>query len=343
MSEPACPPLHRLYYTATQGGRVAWYLAHYALTARLSSPWRGAPRHYSVPLPTLKVLLADLRATFEEEWRDIAAGLYRAPHDALRPPHEVLGQSLAYFADFFAVDRRRRQGATQEAAALAGAGSWPRYYTQNFHFQTDGYLSERSARLYDGQVETLFLGGGDLMRRRALPWIAQLQPARLLDVGCGTGRFLGFVADSFPGIERLALDLSPAYLREAARQLKRWPGTKFIEAKAEKIPEPDASIDLVSAVFLFHELPAQVRTRVLGEIARVLKPGGSFLLLDSLQRGDHPPYDGLLEFFPVAFHEPYYTDYVSQDLGTLAAPHGLRLVETRRAFLSKIALFRKER
>ena len=44
----------------------------------------------------------------------------------------------------------------------------PEYYAQDFHFQTGGYLTEDSARLYDVQVETLFMGAAGPMRRTAL-------------------------------------------------------------------------------------------------------------------------------------------------------------------------------
>ena len=54
------------------------------------------------------------------------------------------------------------------------ANGLPRYYQQNFHFQTDGYLSDHSARLYDFQVESLFAGTADVMRRRAYVPIAKI-------------------------------------------------------------------------------------------------------------------------------------------------------------------------
>jgi SAM-dependent methyltransferase len=54
------------------------------------------------------------------------------------------------------------------------------------------------------------------------------------------------------------------------------------------------------------ELPPEVRRTVIREAARVLKPGGR-LILDSLQRGDEPAYDAMLERFPQFYHEPYYT------------------------------------
>jgi SAM-dependent methyltransferase len=54
----------------------------------------------------------------------------------------------------------------------------------------------------------------------------------------------------------------------------------------------------VTSIFMFHELPPKVRRIIFGECARVLKPGGRFVLVDSLQRGDEPDYAGLLELFP---------------------------------------------
>jgi ubiquinone/menaquinone biosynthesis C-methylase UbiE len=50
------------------------------------------------------------------------------------------------------------------------------------------------------------------------------------------------------------------------------------------------SQDAVTSLFLFHELPLKVRRIVFRECARVLKPGGRLVLVDSLQRGDRPDY-----------------------------------------------------
>jgi ubiquinone/menaquinone biosynthesis C-methylase UbiE len=49
-------------------------------------------------------------------------------------------------------------------------------------------------------------------------------------------------------------------------------------------------LDVSTAIsfFLFHELPPKVRRLAVRECARVLKPSGRLVLLDSLQRGDQP-------------------------------------------------------
>jgi ubiquinone/menaquinone biosynthesis C-methylase UbiE len=98
--------------------------------------------------------------------------------------------------------------------------------------------------------------------------------------------------------------MSEAYLKHAQRHLKHWTWTRFVAGKAEAIPLPDNSQDAVTSTFLFHELPPKVRHITIRECARVLKPGGRLVILDSLQRGDHPDYDGLLELFPQNYHEP---------------------------------------
>jgi hypothetical protein len=76
-------------------------------------------------------------------------------------------------------------------------------------------------------------------------------------------------------------------------------------------------------------------------MARVLKPGGLLVFLDSLQMGDRPGWDGLLEAFPVRFHEPYFRHYTIDDLDGLFTDAGLLPVSTAPVFLSKLMVRRK--
>ena len=193
----------------------------------------------------------------------------------------------------------------------------------------------------------LFGGAADAMRRQALVPLGRVlaergvRGAALLDLACGTGRFLREVKSNYPRLAVSALDLSPHYLELAREALAPWSGGTFLEAPAEAVPAPAAGFDVVTCIFLFHELPAKTRRQVVAEMARVLRPGGAAIMLDSIQLGDVPAYDALVEYFPHAFHEPYYAQYVREDLGALFAEAGLTLEESRLAYFSKVMTFRK--
>lgn len=333
--------LDRVSYAAHQTARVAWYAGHYAAGRRLLKPM-PKPDFAIGPTPSRAELTTDMRAMFEREWQDIAAGLVPPP-GALGPdPGEFLRRSLLYFRDLPKVDARRHGELDAELPPGEQGDGLPGYYRQNFHFQSDGWLSDRSAALYDTQVEVLFTGAADVMRRRALKPIAEWMRGRDqrqlagLDVGCGTGRLLAFLHRAWPGLRLTGLDLSPPYLAEARRLIGRTARVKLIEAAAEKLPFEAASVDLAVSSFLLHELPGDVRQQALAEMARVVKPGGLIVIVDSLQKGDRPEWDGLLDLFPHYFHEPYYADYVAGRLGDWARAAGLAVSGHERAFLSSV-------
>ena len=338
--------LDRLTYAARQTARVAWYAGHYAAGRRLLKPM-PKPDFPVGPTPGRAELTADMRALFAREWRDIDAGLFPAPRGLGPEPAEFLRRNLLYFRDLPQVDARRHGQLDDELPPGTQADGLPDYYRQNFHFQSDGWLSDHSAALYDTQVEVLFTGAADIMRRRALAPIARWlegrnqREVRGLDVGCGTGRLLASLHHAWPGLRLTGIDLSAPYLEEARRLIGRTARVKLSEGAAEALPFEDASLDLVVSSFLLHELPKEVRSAAIAEMARVVTPDGLIVIVDSIQKGDHPAWDGLLDLFPHYFHEPYYSDYVGGRLEDWYTPAGLSPVSTERAFLSKVAAFRR--
>ena len=343
----AATPLDRLSYGLAQGLRTLWFSGHYALTARLSPRAPGGPP--PARLPSWDVINEDLAALFRRDWRNIEAGLYRLPHDMWPNPVAALRQSARYFRDLPAVNRRKQDRRADEVRVTANKARYPAYYLQNFHYQSDGYLSPESAALYDYQVEVLFTGGADAMRRQLLvPLRAAfdrmpIRTSRMIDVACGTGRFLTFVKDNYPRLHVTGIDLSAPYLMEARRRLDRWSRTALAVGQAERLPFATASIDIASCIFLFHELPRPVRRQAAAEVARVLRPGGVLLFMDSIQRGDRADYDPLLDRFPKAMHEPYFADYVEDDLQRLFREQGLILESQERAFFARMIVLRRER
>ena len=354
MAAPEPSIITRVAYGVSQLSRVIWYLGHGLALRRLAEPARrdnGAKARRrvrtSAAVPDRARLYADMARLFLQDLANIEAGIYPLPFDHDGTLLTLIHRSRLFFADLPEIHRRREERGHSEIFDKNTRGTRPRYYLQNFHFQSGGWLTEESAERYDTQVEVLLNGTANAMRRQALPLLHELfagrdqRQLRLLDIGCGTGRFLDFVKQAWPRLQIIGLDMSDAYVRHARRHLRRWSRTRFVVGKAEAIPFPDSSQDAVTSIFLFHELPPKVRRSALRECARVLKPGGRLIIQDSLQRDDQKDYEGLLQLFPQNYHEPYYASYTKEDFGTLALACGLAHERSVMAFVSKIMVFTK--
>ena len=340
-------------HLAGQTLRTGWYAALYRLTNReVSRLGENGEGRIAVTKPTPKswALIQDVLKLQAQDARNVKDGLYPIPIEDDVSLGNYVEAVRQMFADLPSSNERRAAGRANEAAELPEAQGMPEYYAQNFHFQSGGYLTPESARLYDVQVETLFMGAAGAMRRQAIRPIAEFMHGRdqrglrLLDVACGSGRFLGQLAQAFPRLVMTGTDLSQAYIDEAARFLEGRKTIALRQANAEALPFEPGGFDIATCVYLYHELPHDVRRRVTASIAQTLKPGGLFVFIDSLQWGDVPEYDGLLEAFPQRFHEPYYLDYLEDSLdgsSDLFAECGLKPEQSFPAFLSKIVVCRK--
>ena len=289
---------------------------------------------------------------------NIEQRIYKMPTDLdIRHPQwqpsAVLSQIRDYVTDRETVLARSRKGLEGglEIREKFESPKYPEYYLRNFHYQTDGWLSGKSAEIYDYQVESLFMGTADAMRRQIVPDImAFVEEKRAsgvvvgdiehLDVATGTGRFISQVLENAP-MRTTCLDLSPFYLEEAKKLLSRTNSNiKYCEAAAERMPFADASFDSISCVYMFHELPHDIRVQVVSEFARILKPNGRVFFVDSAQKGE-VPYDRVLEGFTIIAHEPYYLDYTQENLEELFAASGLEVLNKGVWWVSKSMTFKK--
>ena len=332
-------------YAARAAAKAIWWGAAGVAARAITRPTDVKPADFepSAEAPPAGFVRRAWLQAFEKEAADVAAGLYPAMDDRPADPVAAIRRTADFITDAMAVEARRRRGDGAEVRAEAPA-SYPAYYRQNFHFQSGGWFTADSAGRYEVQVEALFAGTAGAMRRRALSLLAKAwkirdhRGLRVLDLACGAGGFLEDLSSAFPRARLLGLDLSPAYLSQA-RAIA--PAAAFVQGKAEQLPFADASLDAVTSVYLFHELPPKVRTAAAAEIARVLKPGGLFVFADSIQPVDEPRLGRLLEAFPAYFHEPYYASYASADLDDLFGVVGLRRRDADTAFLTKAVLFQK--
>ena len=95
----------------------------------------------------------------------------------------------------------------------------------------------------------------------------------VLDVGCWTGGFLSLIEGSAGRAS--AIDVDPAALAVARRNL---PGARFVESSVLEMPFEDESFDVVTMWAVLEHLPAGCEPAALGEIRRVLRPGGHIAL-----------------------------------------------------------------
>jgi ubiquinone/menaquinone biosynthesis C-methylase UbiE len=321
--------LDKLIFNTAQAARISWFFGQKLLAARITGPVPLPEPLRGRAMPDKRQILRDLWELIEQDWRNVEAGYYLPPPDEFDSPLGALRRAADFFADLSAVERRRHSSTEACRLTQVHDGGCPPYYLQKFHFQSDGYLSGPSARRYDHQVEVLFGGATAVMRRQALvplrPALARRGAERLLDVGCGTGCFLREVKANYPRLRVFGLDLSPYYLAVARQNLRAWSRARFVKCMAETMPFADEQFDAVTCIYLFHELPPEVRRVVVDEIRRVLRPGGVL---------------AMLEYFPVAFHEPYYASYLDEDLDRLWSP-GFTPEARLPAYFSKVLSYRR--
>jgi ubiquinone/menaquinone biosynthesis C-methylase UbiE len=136
-------------------------------------------------------------------------------------------------------------------------------------------------------------------------------PNTILDVGCGTGRLLRAARERWPSARLVGVDPSAGMVRAGTALTP----AELHVAGAEEMPLPDRSIDLAFSTIAFHHWSDPERG--LREVARVLRPGGGFILVDNL---------GPQWLAPYLKDRPYLT---ADERAALWAKAGLRVLEQR--------------
>ncbi|NDL57755.1 class I SAM-dependent methyltransferase [Phytoactinopolyspora mesophila] len=119
----------------------------------------------------------------------------------------------------------------------------------------------------------------------AVRWMTGDAPARVLDLGAGTGKLTSSLIDA--GHDVVAVDPSEPMLEHLAMAM---PQAEAHVGSAEAIPVADASVDVVVVAQAFHWFDHEV---AVPEIARVLRPGGRLALIWNLRDASVPWVDEL--------------------------------------------------
>jgi ubiquinone/menaquinone biosynthesis C-methylase UbiE len=187
-------------------------------------------------------------------------------------------------------------------------------------------LAETYDRVSDGQLE----GGKRIVERLALA-----HGARVLDVGCGTGRLAQWIAERV-GTAGSVTGVDPLKERVDIARAKS-PGLRFEIAQAEDLGVfEDASFDAVCMASVFHWISD--KAKALAEVRRVLRPGGRLGVTTFPHELAHA--GTVARVFEPLLRSPRYAEHVdlsvlpfgrrratTTDMVTMVIESGLELVE----------------
>ena len=192
----------------------------------------------------------------------------------------------------------------------------------------------RQGAVFDKAASLYSLGrqGGQMNDMRGQTVIAHvyerfpdLEPARVLEMGCTVGNSLCAVARAFPQAEVHGLDVGAGLLKYAhARAARLGVALHFKQASAEDSGYPDNHFDLVFSSAVLHETSAKALPRIMAECFRVLRPGGVMVHLEvPFRAAEADAYSLIRADFETRYNnEPFWMGAVSADYEALAREAG---------------------
>ena len=138
------------------------------------------------------------------------------------------------------------------------------------------------------------------------------EDGNVLDLCCGTGTIAIQLAKSNPLLKIFGLDLSVDMLKIAKEKSIGLKSINFMEGMAENIPFPNCYFDFIIISFALHEMPKEMRTRVLKECLRILRNRGRLIILDV--RKIHKWTKYLVLIYLKLFEPPYVLEFIEENL-----------------------------
>lgn len=193
---------------------------------------------------------------------------------------------------------------------IAPAGTVPvPAYLQRVYWWT--YIHPFAVWVFDRQwvVNLILLTQYNRMRREALKEIGLQEGGTVLQLSCAYGDLIPKLADRvLAGQGALDIvDVLPVQLKNIRRKLPLSPRIRYLHMNGAALRLPSGHYDKVMLFFLLHETPADVRTGVLEEALRVLKPGGKLIISDFAMPKRWNPFRYLWAIF-LSIFEPFALD-----------------------------------
>lgn len=234
-----------------------------------------------------------------------------------------------YEAELAAAERIRPEGLSYDADFEV-----PDYAKYPIHLQPGGYVGDTLAGYVFHHGTRVFYQGEndqDELHKQVADFLAP--PAtgtinRVLDVGCSIGQCTTALKQRFPHAEVEGLDVSLPLLRYANRRaIDLDVDVHFRQGLAEALPYQDSEFDSVLAFILFHEVPKRLFRPIIDEVFRVLRPGGSFTVIDAPNGHAFPVHNRMWMDFDAQYNcEPFAPAFIATDLQVLLEDAGFTAV-----------------
>ncbi len=141
----------------------------------------------------------------------------------------------------------------------------------------------------------------------------------IVDLGCAIGKSTFPYCDLYPEAKVYGVDYAAPQLKYGHKLAEqRGKAVHFVQALAEDMPFEDNSVDLVTAIWLYHEVNRRAMDEIAWEALRILKPGGIFAIMESppfkvLNEDYHPLSEFLLDSTGRRMEDPFIPLFFSLD------------------------------
>lgn len=297
-------------------------------------------------------ILEEVWLLIQQDSERITAGLY--PVSVLQPQWSTahwyrLAQIWlnGYQNNSAGIIRSHRKDKILDLEDLESLRDIPEHYKRHYNYAGNNFLDPESINIYEHQMELIFLGSYDAMRRLVLAPLkkhfrfSEGEGLRFLEIGGGAGRMTKFIKQAFPKAKITLLDASSVYLKEAQKNLMSYNRIDFIQGDALDLPFKNGSFDVVYSSFLLHEMPLVRRKKTLIEAHRVLGDKGWLGVIDFIQNDDCRELNWVLEQPWFMSQEPHLKDYSMNSLSGLLNYIGFSQVGLERGFLGKVVFGEK--
>lgn len=167
------------------------------------------------------------------------------------------------------------------------------------------------------------------VRKKIIEMAGAGEGAAILDVATGTGKQAFAFARN--GYRVTGIDLSGDMLK-IARRNNKYANLDLKELDAAHLPFEDGKFDVSCVSFALHDMPSEIRKKVVGEMARVTRPGGVIVVADYAL-----PKNGLVRYFAYrfikSFESKYYPEFIRNNLDALLEKAGISIEAERRVLL----------